>query len=182
MSEDYTYLVEGCRKRNRKAQKELYETFAPMAMGVCLRYTRCREDACDVMQDGFVRVFERIGQVRDASSLGAWIGRVMVNMCLKHYRRHWRERHLPVDGVDVVVQPDVDRHFEAEAIVAALQQLAPSQRAVFNLVEVDGYSIEEAASMLKCTESNVRALLSRAKVRLREELERECRPKNAVQK
>lgn len=170
MTVDYTYLVEGCRKRNRKVQKELYDTFAPMAMGVCMRYTRCREDACDVMQDGFVRVFERIGQVRDAASLGAWIYRVMVNESLKHYRRNRQELQLLLEDQDAVTAPEVDDRFTAEAIVNALQRIAPSQRAAFNLVEVDGYSYDEAATMMKCTESNVRALLCRAKLRLREEL------------
>ena len=94
----------------------------------------------------------------------------MVNMALKHYRRRWRERHLPVDGLDVVAPPEVDGIITKEAIVAALQHIAPAQRMVFNLVEVEGYSYDEAAAMMRCSESNVRALLSRAKTRLRDEL------------
>ena len=166
MTADYAHILEGCRRHDRKAQRALYDTFAPMAMGVCMRYTTDRDAAQDLLQDGFVRVFENIGRVKDAERLGGWIYRLMVNECLQHYRR----QRLTVDTVTVEadgVQPPLDP-FATEEVVMALQQLPPAQRTAFNLLEVEGYTIEECAAQLRCSEVNLRALLSRAKARLRE--------------
>lgn len=166
MKADNAQLLEGCRRRDRRAQRALYDAYAPMAMGVCMRFATDRDAAQDLLQDGFVRVFEQIGRVRDAERLGGWIHRVMVNECLQHYRRR-RPLVLGDEGVLDSVQLPLDP-FGTEEIVRALQQLAPAQRTAFNLVEVEGYSLEETAGAMRCTEVNVRALLSRAKARLRE--------------
>lgn len=166
MSANNLDILSGCRKNNRQAQKALYDSFAPMAMGVCMRYARSRAEAEDWLQDGFVRVFEKIGQVRSEAQLGAWIYSVMTHVCLKHCRK----RRLPIqevgDEVDVVEFPTDP--FANEEVVTALQQIAPQQRAVFNLMAVEEYNYAEAAKELQCSESNVRALYSRAKSRLRE--------------
>lgn len=168
MTVDFAHIIEGCRRRDRRAQRLLYDTLAPMAMGVCMRYARDRDEAQDIMQDGFVRVFEKVGQVRDPQRLASWAYKVIVNECLKYYHRHKRTLYaddLQVDGVQLPLDP-----FAIEEVVAALQQLPPAQRLAFNLVEVEGYSYQEAAKEMKSSEVNVRALLSRAKSRLREKL------------
>lgn len=137
-----------------------------MAMGVCMRYVHDRDEAQDLLQEGFVRVFENIGKVREPERVGAWIYKLMVNECLKYYRRHERPRYLDDEQVDCVQMP-LDP-FGTEEVVAALQQLAPAQRMAFNLLEVEGDTFEAAAEKMHCSEVNVRALLSRAKCRLRE--------------
>lgn len=168
MTEGYAHIVAGCRRHDRRAQRMLYDTFAPMAMGVCMRYAHDRDEAQDLLQEGFVKVFENIGRLRDAERVGAWIYRLMVNVCLNYYRRHVRPRYIDEEGVDGVQQP-LDP-FGTEEVAEALRCLTPAQRVAFNLVEVEGYSFEEAAEKMRCTEVNVRALLCRAKGRLREEL------------
>ena len=166
MATDYSHIVEGCRRRDRVAQRQLYDAMAPMAMGVCMRYVRNREEAQDLMQEGFVRVFEHMGQLRDASKLPAWVRKVMVNECLHHFRR----QHLTMVTADA---GDIDRTeqpldpFADEEVVLALQQLPPQQQVVFNLVAVEEYAYDEAAQLLRCSEVNVRALYSRARSRLR---------------
>lgn len=168
MVADYAHIIEGCRRHDRKAQRALYDTFAPMAMGLCMRYASDRDAAQDLMQDGFVRVFENIGRLRDPERLGAWIYRLMLNECLRQLRRQQRTRYVvdnQVEGVQLPLDP-----FGTEEVVAALQRLAPAQRMAFNLIEVEGYTYEEAAEMMKSSEVNVRALLSRAKSCLREML------------
>lgn len=170
MEADYTELVEGCRKRDRKAQRALYERLAPMALGVCMRYMHDRDEAQDIMQDGFVRVFEHIGQLHDAEKTPAWVRSVMVNECLQHFRR----QRLPMvasGGETGSVVPPHDP-FANEEIVLALQHIAPQQRVVFNLVAVEEYSYSEAAEKLRCSEVNVRALYSRACAALRNLLDR----------
>ena len=139
-------------------------------MGVCMRYATDRDAAQDLLQDGFVQVFEHIGRVRDPERLGGWIYRVILNECLQHYRRN--ERQLYVDDVMVEkVELPLDP-FGTEEVVLALQKLTPAQRTAFNLVEVEGYTYQAAASEMHCSEVSVRALLSRAKSRLKEILNR----------
>lgn len=166
MEPDYTQLVQACRRGDAKAQRQLYDLMAPMALGVCMRYTRDRDTAQDLMQDGFIRVFENLSRLRKPESLGPWVYQVMVNRCINHCRRE--ARHLSLDdtqppAVTLPLDP-----FAEEEIVAAIQQLPPQQRLTFNLVEVEQYSYSEAAAHLKCSEHTVRATLSRAKTRLKQ--------------
>lgn len=168
MAGEYTEIVEGCRRHQRQAQRELYERLAPMAMGVCMRYVRNREEARDLVQDGFIRVFEHIGQLKDAEKTAAWVRSVMVNECLRHFRRQRLPMAETEGGVDAAVWPADP--FGSEEIVLALQRIAPQQQVVFNLVAVEEYSYKEAAQKLHCTEVNVRALYSRACAALRAEL------------
>lgn len=137
-----------------------------MAMGVCMRYASDRDAAQDLLQDGFVRVFENIGRLRDPERLGAWIYRLMLNECLQQYRR---QKLMPFADDEMVesVQLPLDP-FGTEEVVAALGRLTPAQRMAFNLIEVEGYTYEEAAEKMKSSEVNVRALLCRAKGCLRE--------------
>ena len=166
MTVDYTSMVEGCRRHDRKAQKALYDALAPKALGVCMRYMQDRQEAQDRMQDGFVLVFENIGKLKDPARLEAWTRRVMVNVCLKYFRRKRLvlvEETAESEGAVLPTDP-----FGAEEVVAALQQLPPQQRVVFNLLAVEGYEYGEVAKELRCSEVNVRALYSRARGRLRE--------------
>ena len=174
MAEDYAHILEGCRRRDRRAQRALYDAFAPMAMGVCMRYATDRDAAQDLLQDGMVHVFEKIGQVRDPQKLGSWIYRLMVNECLQHLRREGRvERDgCEAEWLEMAAVQLPDDPFAMEEVVLALQKLPPAQRLAFNMVEVEGYTFAEAARKMKSSESNVRALLSRAKSGLRARLER----------
>ena len=166
MSMDYANIIKGCRRHDRRAQNALYDALAPMAMGVCMRYAHDRDEAQDMLQDAMVIVFEKIGGVKDATKVGAWAYRVVVNECLRHYRSRRLEYEPTGYPEEEVGQMPLDP-FDTEEVVMALQQLTVAQRLVFNLVEVEGYTYAEVASRLKSREVNVRVLLSRAKSRLR---------------
>jgi RNA polymerase sigma-70 factor (ECF subfamily) len=107
------------------------------------------------MQDGYIRVFENIGKLKKPESLMSWVYQVMTNVCITALKRE--QERVPIDDVtsEIVVPPE--NPFADEEVVEALQKIMPSQRLVFNLIEVDDYSIEEVAKELKCTEVNVRA-------------------------
>lgn len=165
MNVDFAHIVEGCRRHDRRAQRALYDALAPMAMGVCIRFTHDRDEAQDIMQEGFVKVFEKMGQLKDPQQIGAWAYKVMLNECLKYYRHHERpvySEEVHVDGSLFPLDP-----FGTEEVVVALQQLAPAQRMAFNLIEVEGYTYEEVAKEMRCSEVNIRALVCRAKTMLR---------------
>ena len=137
-------------------------------MGVCMRYAASREEAEDLMQDGYVRVFDRIGKMKDPKALQGWVRQVMCSVCINAVRRKMRFVSLdkePVEAVDTPMDP-----FAADEVVHALQQLAPQKRVVFNMVAVEEMPYDEVAATLKCSESNVRALFARAKKELIEKL------------
>lgn len=166
MVTDYTQIVEGCKRHDRKSQRALYDEMAPMAMGLCMRYTGSRDEAQDLVQDGFIRVFQHIGKLKEAVQLRSWVYKVMLNVCLTHCRRY----RLPVvdlqETTTMVTEP-LDP-FADEEVVAALQRLTPQQRVVFNLIAVEECEYREAAAKLHSSEANVRALYSRARSQIRE--------------
>lgn len=168
MSMDYAQMVEGCRRRKPAVQRALYDEFAPMVLGVCLRYAYCRDDANDLLQDSMVSIFEKIASLRDASKLQGWIYSVAVNTCLQYCRR--KRRLSFEEDMDVYSGEEADLPFTAEEIVKAMESVTPAQRLVFNLCCVEEMSFEEVANKLKCSESNVRGLLFRARAGMRDYL------------
>lgn len=169
MEADYTQIVTGCRHHDRKAQRALYDAMAPMAMGVCMRFARSRPEAQDLMQDGFIRVFEKIGKLDNPESLGAWVYHIMLNTCINHYQRTVRmesiEEHR--DAFTPLATPP-DDPFSNEEVVLALQQITPQQRLVFNLVDVEGMDEQSVSKQLGCKLTTVRSLRSKAKKNLQE--------------
>ena len=164
MSMDYAQMVEGCRRRDAKAQRALYDEMAPMAMGVCMRYAKGREEARDLVQDGFIKVFEKVGRLRDSATLRTWVYKTMVHTCIDHCRL--RKEVEPLGDYDVkAVETDP---YTMEEIMLAMQQLSSAQRTVFNLCDVEGMSLDEVAKELKCNNLAVRVTLSRARSRLKE--------------
>lgn len=165
MSENYAKLVEGCRRRDAKSMRALYEMTAPMAMGVCRRYAGNRHTAQDLVQDGYVKVFEGIGKLRNPESLFAWVHEVMVNVCINHC-----VRGLKVESIDDLEEEPSAMPldpFGTEEVMLALESLSPQQRMVFNLIDVEGYDNAEVAVRMKLSEATVRSLISRARLRLR---------------
>lgn len=168
MTADYAQIVEGCRRGDRKAQRTLYDMTAPMAMGVCMRYASSRAEAEDLVQDGYVKVFEGIGRLKEPRALPAWVRQVMTNVCINANRRKLRFASLdatPVEAVDTPLDP-----FAESEMVKALQGLQPQKRVVFNMVAVEEMPYSDIAAKLGCSESNVRALFARAKKELIEKL------------
>lgn len=166
MSENYTQLVKDCRRRDRAAMRKLYELTAPMAMGVCMRFASDRDAAQDLMQDGYIKVYEGLGKLKEPEKLMAWVYHVMLNVGLNHCRRAKRSEFLEEVGEEpVVFQLDP---FGTEEVVLALQQLPPRHRAVFNMLAVEGLDEQEVAARMDTPVTNVRTMMSRARKRLKE--------------
>lgn len=161
MSMTYAQMVEGCRRRDAKAQRALYDATAPMAMGVCMRYAASRAEAQDMMQDGYVKVFEKIGTLHEPESVVSWIYTVMVNTCVQHCRKQRRE--TVVDDMEPLAGSFDFDPCAKQDLVAAMQQLTPRQRTVFNLFTIEGYSLNEVAERLKCSNVSVRVMLNRSR-------------------
>lgn len=141
---------------------------------VCLRYARTREDAADILQEGFVKVFTKLDQFQFQGSFEGWIRRVIVNTALRTYQKQRYDyeqsgyERLP----DMPVDPDAVSLLSEAELMGLVQRLPDGYRAVFNLVAIEGYSHAEAASMLGIQESTSRSQLTKARRHLEEEVSR----------
>lgn len=164
-------LIQDCQKNSIRAQEQLYKLLAPKMFAACLKYSRNRADAEDNLQDGFLLIFQKIGQFQFKGSFEGWAKRVMINNVLQKYRS---------EGIFELVSeniPDVaDVEIESESIsmdylVGIIQELPDRYRMVFNLYVIDGYSHKEIAEMLSITDGTSKSNLARARMILKEKIE-----------
>ena len=163
-------LISGCIDGNRRMQEELYSRFSPRMYAVCLRYAGNTEEAEDILQDGFIKIFNKLGSFRKEGSFEGWIRRVFVNTAIEHFRR---KRYLqPVtekeentlEGNYLSILDDLAER----DILELVQQLSPGYRTVFNMYVVEGYTHKEIGEMLGISEGTSKSQLSRAKVILQQ--------------
>jgi RNA polymerase sigma-70 factor (ECF subfamily) len=163
-------LIQACIKNERWAQKMLYEEYYSKMMGVCLRYANNSHDALDILHEGFIKVFKHISKYQPGTSLPAWIRRIMVNTAIDYYRKNIRRRTEDIEQAFDLSSREADAVSQCteKEILAAVQQLSPAYRAVFNLYVIEGYSHREIADMLDVTESTSRSNLVKARMKLKE--------------
>ena len=165
-------LVKACIRKERWAQKILYEMHYGKMMGVCLRYSNHQEDALDILHEGFIKVFKNLGKYELGTSLSAWIRRIMVNTAIDFYRKNVRRRTEDIDqAYDLSSsEPSAISKMTTDEILTCVQKLSPAYRAVFNLYVIEGYSHREIADLLGITESTSRSNLVKARLKLKEAL------------
>ncbi len=168
-------LIAACVNGNERARKMLYEQYKSKMMGLCMRYAKTREEAQDLLQEGFIKVFRDLHQYRPIRPLNAWMRKVMVNTALEHIRRNKRAHEhysdlLPEDLSLANQYDEIQEKYNAAYIVSAIQQLSTDYRLVFNLFAVEGYSHKEIAQMLGITEGASKVRLLRAKAALQNRL------------
>jgi RNA polymerase sigma-70 factor (ECF subfamily) len=178
-------IVKRCVKGDRKAQRELYEKYYSKMMGVCYRYTNNTEDARDILQDGFVKVYSNIKKYSFNGSLEGWIRRIIVNTAIDHFRKHKDvffvddEEGYILENSKVESDDSIYSQFAVEVIMEAIQQLSPAYKTVFNLNVIEGYQHKEIAQKLNISEGTSKSNLAKAKMKLREILlEKEARIKH----
>lgn len=161
-------LVEKCIKKNHKAQKQLYDTYSSMLFGVCLRYARNRDDAEDMFQEAFIKTFEQIHKYNFQGALGAWLRKLFVNFALNYYRYDKTNLSIDITNIEITQTPLQIEELSSQEILKAIEQLPDSQRLIFNMVEIEGYTYKEAAEQLNINESTLRGLNFKAKNHLKE--------------
>lgn len=163
---DERQLVKNCVKGKPEAQRALYERFAKTMLGVCYRYTKSIDDAEDVLQDGFVKVFLNIHQFKLEGELGAWIRRIMVNTALNFLKSNKRYRGEMV-FTDNLLHPVTNDNpailLDAKELAELIRQLPQGYQAVFNMHAVEGYSHVEIGEMLGISDGTSRSQYSRAR-------------------
>jgi RNA polymerase sigma factor (sigma-70 family) len=169
LAPDLELLLERCRRREPGAQRALYARYAPTMLGVARRYARSLEEAEDILQDAFVKVFTRLDSFRAEGSLEGWIRRVVVTTALSAYERDRNLRRAQdIETAYHLSSPDADalEKLSVEEVFRLIDQLPDGCRVVLLLYTVDGYAHAEIAEMLGITESTSKAQLSKARSRL----------------
>ncbi len=169
-------LIKDCLKGNRIAQHGLYQLYAAKMLGLCYRYTKSLEDAEDVLQEGFIKVFTRLAQYKQSGNLGAWIRTIMVNTAIDYIHKHSRyKNNLQPEDVQLYLVSDDNPELliDTKDLVEEIRALPIGYQVVFNLVAVEGFSHTEAAEMLKMNINTVRSQYSRARAMLMMAIEKE---------
>lgn len=166
-SDERQFLAALCRG-DRTAQRELYETYYGQLMSVCQRYVSNDHEAMDLLHESFIKIFANVKKYQPGTSLLAWMRRIAVNTAIDHYRKAVRRRTEDIDQAYHLSsnEPDVISQYTAQEILAAVRQLPPTYRAIFNLYVVEGYSHREIAERFGITESTSRSNLVKARVKL----------------
>ena len=174
---EHKYTIEEllirCKAGERKAQELLYKQFASKMMGVCLRYAVDRMEAEDMLQNGFIRVFQKMNDYRGDGSFEGWVRRVMVHSSIEYYRKHHKMMQVvdvESEGLEQSVNAVAMANLDAKDLMVLIQKLSPGYRMVFNLYAIEGYSHKEIGEIIGITEGASKSQLSRARTILREQI------------
>ena len=164
-------MLTGCVRNNAAAQEALYNRFSPRMLGVCYRFAKNREDAEDMLQEGFIKVFTQIHQYRNEGALEGWIRRIVVHTCINILKKNKKF----ADSVDIihatsvhVKEEMIPSIMQAKQVVECIRTLPLGYKTVLNLYAIEGYSHKEIAGMLDIEESTSRSQYTRAKAMLEE--------------
>ncbi len=171
---DLEELIHNCKQGKRKAQAELYRKYSGILFGMCLKYSRNKIEAEDNLHDSFITIFDKIDQFNFKGSFEGWIKRITVNTVLQKYRK---EQYMDVVSENVgedITEVDVDQvDISLSTLLGHIQDLPNKYRITFNLYVLDGYSHKEISEMLGTSTGTSKSNLARAKMILREKIEKE---------
>lgn len=158
-------LLERCAKSDRHAQQELYDLYAKSMYVVCLRYTKSVQEAEDILQEAFIKIFKNIGSFRGDSKLGYWIKRIVINTALNHQRSKLYQ--YPMKDVEDVKHDfnyeNVLSGYQMEELLEMVRALPHGCQMVFNLYAIEGYNHKEIGDMLGISEGTSKSQFSRAR-------------------
>ena len=181
-AEELTLHIERCVLNDRKSQKKIYESFYGLAMSVCNRYTNNQDDAVEIINDGFLKIFKEIHRYKPAytdvvASFRAWLRKIMVYTAIDHFRKNRKHRftadvekeanQITVGGEDVLEK------ISYQEIIQSIQQLSPGYKTIFNLFVIEGYTHEEIANQLGISIGASKSGLARGRKQLQKILSRQ---------
>ncbi len=169
LSEIDSKLLKACKKGKIKSQEMLYKQFYAYGMSISLRYAYNRDEAAEVLNDSFLKVFGNIHKYNQAQSFKAWLRKIIINTAIDYYRKNKKHHELlDVEVTDIeLIDYDIIEQFEIEDLQILLAELPENYRITFNLYEIEGYNHDEIAELLKIVPSTSRSNLTRAKAMLR---------------
>jgi RNA polymerase sigma factor (sigma-70 family) len=167
------HLIKGCIEGDRNAQRKLYEYYYGKMMVICLRYCVNRDDAVEILNSGFLKIFNKIETYNpETGKFESWIKRIMINTAIDRYRKEIKKKQtIELDHAQQVNNPgNAIESMNVEDILKAVQKLTPVYRTVFNLFVVEGYSHKEIAEKLNISEGASKSNLSKARRNLKKML------------
>jgi RNA polymerase sigma factor (sigma-70 family) len=163
------YIISGCLQHQPTAQRELYNRYSPKMLSVCYRYAQNREDAEDMLQEGFIKVFTQIHTFQNKGAFEGWIRRIIVHTCINFLKKHKKF----TDNVDLahanslhIKEETIPSIMQAKQVVECIRLLPVGYRTVLNLYAIEGFTHREIADMLDVEESTSRSQYTRAKAML----------------
>ncbi len=170
-------LISGCIDGNRSCQKRLYELYYGRMMAVSMRYAKNYEEARDILNEGFMKVFTNIHKYKPSHSLESWIKRIVINTAIDHYRKNKKHQNqVDLDyasGEADHSNVSVISKLSAQEILKLVQKLSPAYRTVFSLYVMEGYNHREIAEKLGISEGTSKSNLAKARGKLRIMIEEE---------
>lgn len=172
MTKSLSDIIQGCLDGNAEAQEVLYNTFSAKMFGLCLQYTNEYEEAKDILQEGFIRVFTNLNQYNQKGSFEGWIRRIMINTALEKYRdKNYLARvDDEIEKREEIIEVDIVDDLSAQELMKFIHDLSPKYRMVFNLYAIEGYSHKEIGVLLNISEGTSKSNLSRARTILQEKI------------
>ena len=168
---DFLRILEGCKKENRNCQRALYEQYYGYGLSIALRYAYNREEAVEILNDAFIKVFSKLHQYDIEQPFKPWFRRILIHSAIDYHRaQHKFPTHIDIDSVIYLLDDELPLPVlsSTEDALPLVQALPPQYRMVFNLYVMEDYDHKEIAAMLSITESTSRANLARAKEKLRD--------------
>ncbi len=162
-------LIKGCIEGRASYQRLLYTVFSPKMFGICLRYANDYHSAEDILQEGFVKVFNKLDRYRGEGSFEGWIRRIFINTAIEYYRKATRQCQFEELAFyeDHTLEGDALQNLMKEDLLKVIQQLPIGYRTVFNLYAIEGYNHKEIGKMLGVSEGTSKSQLARARVYLK---------------
>ena len=167
-------IAQACREGNREVQRQLFDAHARLMMSVCLRYADSRQEAEDILQEGFIKVFERMHQYENRGPLGGWIRTLMVNTALNHIRKHKRWNHsMDIEAANHLDSDETDALSEMSAneLMQLVNKMPKGYKTVFNLYAVEGFTHSEIGDQLGISENTSKTQFMKARGWMKKELE-----------
>lgn len=166
--------IQGCMAQSQKSQKKVYETYFPVMMSIVRRYIKGDEEALDVLNQGFIKVFKKIDQYHFGNSFEGWCKRIIINTALDHLRAHKRYRDIfSFDAIMPTYQVYNDglNKMSIDELLAIIDTISPVSKVVFNMFAIDGYSHKEIAEKLAISVGTSKWHLSSARRQIRAKLQ-----------
>lgn len=158
-------LIQGCINGDRQMQRLLYDSYSPKMYGVCLRYAGNENDANDIMQEAFIKVYKNVAKFRREGSFEGWIRRIFVNTAIEHYRKKVKLYNVTEVHENIIEDQELNAldNLATKDILNIVNELSPGYKSVFNMHVIEGYSHKEIADLLGITEGTSKSQLARAK-------------------
>ena len=177
-------IIEGCKRGNRNSQRILFEQYAGYGMSICLRYAKNREEAEEILNNGFLKTLNKIEQYDTQYPFQVWLRKIMINTAVDYHRANKNQLtflELQPNNSKSVEDTPMPMLSPNEDVLPILQQLSPAYRMVFNLSVMEGYKHDEIAEMLGISAGASRSNLARAKEKLRAIVQKKDYKKVAIE-